>query len=223
MRPRFSIPRFACPQSLSESANRLADKVRPTVSHLAKRPAKLLLGATAATVAAAGITTAVAAPMIGSAGSPGAVSYSGAVHAASQKSNHAHLASNHGAQRSAPSQHPAAKHATTQKHKQVARHQAASHHATVHHATVHHAAAHRLSHRQSASPAKQYLIYDSTTPSAIPAHRNAAAYATGNYAASPAQMTGRHKVLWIDTTGYDPHASVLDVEPGDATPTLYCP
>jgi len=69
-------------------------------------------------------------------------------------------------------------------------------------------------------PTKPYLIYDSTTPSAIPAHRNAAAYATGSYAASPAQMAGRHQVLWIDTTGYDPHASVLDVEPGDATPTL---
>jgi hypothetical protein len=25
-------------------------------------------------------------------------------------------------------------------------------------------------------------------------------------------------VVWIDTTGFDPAASVLDVEPGDATP-----
>ncbi|HEY3905988.1 MAG TPA: hypothetical protein VGM14_18910 [Streptosporangiaceae bacterium] len=181
------------------------------------------------TVAAAGLTTAVAtvgtAPMIGAAGSPGAVSYSGAVHAASHKPNHAHLASDHGADRRAPSQHPAAKHpaakhapakhAPAPKHKQVARHQTASHHAASPHAT-----AHRLSHAHSLLPTKPYLIYDSTTPSAIPAHRNAAAYATGNYAASAAQMTGRHQVLWIDTTGYDPHASVLDVEPGDATPTL---
>ncbi len=168
--------------------------------------------------------------MIGVAGSPGAVSYSGAVHAASHKPNHARLASDHGADRRAPSQHPAAKHpaikhaparhAPAPKHKQVARHQTASHHPAVHHAAVHHAAAHRLSHAHSVLPTKPYLIYDSTTPSAIPAHRNAAAYATGNYAASPGQMTGRHQVLWIDTTGYDPHASVLDVEPGDATPAL---
>ena len=27
-------------------------------------------------------------------------------------------------------------------------------------------------------------------------------------------------MLWIDTNGSDPHASALDIEPGDATPTM---
>ncbi len=63
-----------------------------------------------------------------------------------------------------------------------------------------------------------YLIYDSVNPGAIPAHRFTAAYATGRYAASPGQLAGRPH-LWIDTTGFDPAASALDVEPGDATPS----
>ncbi len=33
-------------------------------------------------------------------------------------------------------------------------------------------------------------------------------------------MAGRRRVLWIDITGRDPAASILDVEPGDATPAL---
>jgi hypothetical protein len=69
-----------------------------------------------------------------------------------------------------------------------------------------------------AAPKKPFLIYDSVTPSAIPAHRPVATYATGAYAAQPSQVAGHHPVLWIDTNGSDPHASVLDVEPGDATP-----
>jgi hypothetical protein len=221
---RISIPRFACPQSVSDAANRLAGKVRPTTRHLTKRPAKLVLGAAAATIAAAGVATAVATagppPMTGAAGRPGAVSYSGAVHAAAHKPSHVHLASSHGTDRPAPSRPPAAKHAAAKHAAAPAPKHVAPHKAVSHHAAVHHAPARRPSHRPSALPAKPYLIYDSTTPSAIPAHRNAAAYATGHYAASAAQMTGRQKVLWIDTTGYDPHASVLDVEPGDATPAL---
>jgi hypothetical protein len=66
---------------------------------------------------------------------------------------------------------------------------------------------------------KPYLIYDSVTPSSLPHHNVNAVYATGNYAASQAQVSGRH-VLWIDTTGSDHAASVLDVEPGDATPSM---
>jgi hypothetical protein len=58
------------------------------------------------------------------------------------------------------------------------------------------------------------------TPSALPAHNAIATYANGNYAASPAQVAGHKTVMWIDTTGYDHAASVLDVEPGDATPTM---
>ena len=74
-------------------------------------------------------------------------------------------------------------------------------------------------HAAPAQPKKPFLIYDSVTPSAIPAHRPVATYATGAYAVQASQVAGHHPVLWIDTNGSDPHASVLDVEPGDATPT----
>jgi hypothetical protein len=70
-------------------------------------------------------------------------------------------------------------------------------------------------------PAPQpYWIYDSVTPSSLPSSSQAVAvYANGNYAASPAQVGRRGLVLWIDTNGSDIHADVLDVEPGDATPS----
>jgi hypothetical protein len=58
------------------------------------------------------------------------------------------------------------------------------------------------------------------TPSAFPAHSVVATYATGSYTASPSQVAGQKSVIWIDVTGYDYNASALDVEPGDATPTL---
>ncbi len=70
-----------------------------------------------------------------------------------------------------------------------------------------------------ARTARPYLIYDSVTPGAIPAHHLVATYATGGYAVPAAQVAGR-RVLWIDTNGSDPHASALDIEPGDATPTM---
>lgn len=69
-----------------------------------------------------------------------------------------------------------------------------------------------------ATPAKPYLIYDSVTPTAIPAGQRVAVYANGMYQASWSAVAGRGKVLWIDTNGSDPGANVLDVEPGDATP-----
>lgn len=75
---------------------------------------------------------------------------------------------------------------------------------------------HRAAH---ARHARSYLIYDSVTPAAIPSHHIIATYATGNYAVSPAQVAGR-RVMWIDITGTDPAAAILDVEPGDATPSL---
>jgi hypothetical protein len=60
-------------------------------------------------------------------------------------------------------------------------------------------------------------VYDSVTPSQIPAGARVATYATGGYAVNPAAVAGRH-VTWIDTNGSDPRAAALDVEPGDATP-----
>lgn len=76
--------------------------------------------------------------------------------------------------------------------------------------------------RRRPAPAKPYYIYDSVTPQDIPAeHHTVATYINGRYKASPSDVAGRHKVLWIDTTGGDPSAAdVLDVEPGDATPVI---
>ncbi|HUD37398.1 MAG TPA: hypothetical protein VMR14_10905 [Streptosporangiaceae bacterium] len=88
-----------------------------------------------------------------------------------------------------------------------------------HHFTFRHHVAFRH-YFATTHPAAPYLIYDSTTPSALPAQHVAAAYATGDYAASPTQLAGHRQIVWIDTTGHDPAASALDVEPGDATPSL---
>jgi hypothetical protein len=63
-----------------------------------------------------------------------------------------------------------------------------------------------------------YQIYDSTTPSSIPAGQQAAVYSDGAYAASPSQVAGHPGTIWIDTNGSNPSANALDVEPGDATP-----
>jgi hypothetical protein len=66
---------------------------------------------------------------------------------------------------------------------------------------------------------KPYLIYDSVTPQLIPAGQDVATYATGGYAVPASQVAGRN-VLWIDTQGTDTGAQALDVEPGDATPSI---
>jgi hypothetical protein len=71
--------------------------------------------------------------------------------------------------------------------------------------------------RGGVAAARPYEIYDSTTPSAIPAGHVEATYADGAFAVAPAAVAG-HKVVWIDTNGSDPRASALDVEPGDVTP-----
>jgi hypothetical protein len=69
------------------------------------------------------------------------------------------------------------------------------------------------------APAQPTTIYDSVTPSSIPAGAPAAVYSDGSYAASPAQVAGHPGTLWIDTNGSNPKANALDVEPGDATPS----
>ncbi len=69
----------------------------------------------------------------------------------------------------------------------------------------------------NSAPARPYEIYDSVTPSAIPAGHEVATYADGSFAASPSSMTGK-KVLWIDANGSDPRAAAVDAEPGDVTP-----
>ena len=88
-------------------------------------------------------------------------------------------------------------------------------------APQHKAAPKKAAPKPHKAPArKPYLIYDSVTPSALPKGNAAATYATGNYAASPSEVAGHKTVMWIDVTGYDHAASVLDVEPGDATPSM---
>jgi hypothetical protein len=72
---------------------------------------------------------------------------------------------------------------------------------------------------QPAQPAQPYLIYDTVSPSSLPAgNAMAAVYATGHFAASQSQVAGR-PVVWIDTTGTDNAAEALDVEPGNVTPS----
>lgn len=68
------------------------------------------------------------------------------------------------------------------------------------------------------APAQPYQVYDSVTPSQIPAGQPVATYADGGYAVNPANVASRGHVTWIDTNGSDPKAAALDVEPGDATP-----
>lgn len=67
-------------------------------------------------------------------------------------------------------------------------------------------------------PAKPFTLYDSTKPGNIPSGDSVAVYANGHYQASWDSVTGRHKVLWIDTNGGNAGCDVLDVEPGDASP-----
>jgi hypothetical protein len=91
--------------------------------------------------------------------------------------------------------------------------------AAVHAAGAAHPATATASAPAPAPPAKPYQIYDSVTPTEIPAHQIVATYATGPFAVPASQVAGRH-VMWIDTNGTDPNAQALDVEPGDATPPI---
>lgn len=74
-------------------------------------------------------------------------------------------------------------------------------------------------HQASSAPQQPYLFYDSVTPNQIPSGNIVATYADGPFAVSQSQVSGAKWVLWIDVNGSDPNAEVLDVEPGDATPS----
>ncbi len=91
-------------------------------------------------------------------------------------------------------------------------------HAPAKHAPAKHAEKPKPRPKPKAKPAGPYHIWDSVTPSSLPAGHDAAVYANGAYATSARQVTHHKSVLWIDTNGSNPGANVLDVEPGDATP-----
>jgi hypothetical protein len=215
------LPRLPSPLSLFRSTRRSA-----------RQPSRLTLAAAAATVVAtAGITAGVAASATGpvsAVSDPAAVSHASAVRAP----GHARIAiprpaSGQAAPRTARAHrphHPPARvrPASGERHRKKA---AGQHRArTQHHATARgRVTQHPGRQGHPAAPARHarpYLIYDSTTPSAIPADHVVATYATGKYAVSPSQVTGQKRVLWIDVFGMDHAASILDVEPGDATPSL---
>jgi hypothetical protein len=94
----------------------------------------------------------------------------------------------------------------------------ASHHTAGPAVAGHPAAEQAAASAQPAQPSHRYTMYDSVTPSAIPAGHPIATYADGSFQVSPSQFSGR-QVTWIDTNATDPRANVLDVEPGDATPS----
>lgn len=78
---------------------------------------------------------------------------------------------------------------------------------------------------KSAQPAKRpspkpstYLLYDSTRPWALPAHKATAVYSNGAYRSS-GPVSHDQVQLWIDVNASDPSSDVLDVEPGDARPS----
>ena len=191
--------RLTCSTGLA-TVTRLSGQARDALGGLSK-PSRLTLGAAAAAaIAVTGVMVGVSAggtPALGSAGRPAAVS------------DDAGAAGQHHVARAAS---PAAR---------TAAHQAAPVHRTAAHtaAPARHRAQARHAARHAAAP-KPYLIYDSVTPSSIPRYHVIATYATGGYAVSHAQVASRKHVLWIDTTGFDHSASVLDVEPGDATPSM---
>jgi len=196
--------------------------VKAKIPRFVRPPSRLTLGTAAATiVAAAGIAAGVAAgstPGPRSAdGLAGAadIGRAGAGHLAGPAAVNRASALVGGAARSA-AKHAGAQSAAAQR---LSHPSASPHAAPAAHPARHHAAQHAPARRHRAV-GRKYLIYDSVTPSAIPAHRAVATYATGGYAVSPAQVAGRRTVLWIDTDGSDPNASILDVEPGDATPAM---
>jgi hypothetical protein len=144
-------------------------------------------------------------------------------HAAQQPAG-GHRAQRHQA---APTHHAAAAHHAAGRHQGAASSQpsgrkaAAGHHQAAghHHHTSHHRRSGTAAHHKAAPARHPYQMYDSVNPSSIPSHQPVAAYSTGRYYATPAQLRGRGPVMWIDITGRDYAASVLDVEPGDATPS----
>jgi hypothetical protein len=203
-------PRFSSPRALFRDAYRLV-----------RRPSRVTLGAAAITVVAA------AAVAIGVSTGQGPSGQANDLAGAARHAEHsapahqpargsapaAQSAKQAPSEQQAGSQHQAASQSQAHsKHQQSSRPEAATKHQIQHSAApARHAPAHQ-------APPKPYIMYDSVLPSALPTDHVAATYASGGYAVSPATMAGHKNVVWIDTTGTNPEASVLDIEPGAATP-----
>ena len=215
-RPRARPPRFTLHPRIDSTLSAIRHAYARTRARAAQS-SRLTLGAAAATaVVAAGVAVSVSAgPAPAGAASAinraaaASVTHRGHADAAARPSSSSHPApAQHSPAQHSPAQHSPAHAPAKSAAKPTAKPAAKpAHRAPARHAAPRHAAL------------KPYLIYDSVTPSALPHHNVNAVYATGNYAASQAQVAGRH-VMWIDTTGSDHAASVLDVEPGDATPSM---
>jgi len=189
------------------------ESVLRDAGRLARRPSRLTLGVAAGTVVA---TAAVLAGVSAGSAAPAAA-------VSDQEQDTARLpapsvaAGDAARERVASSQDalgsgPAAPAGTTRPAGHAARASASPSRAAGSHAAPRHLA-------RRAVPAAPYLIYDSVTPSAIPASQEmVAAYSDGPHPTPASEVTGRKSVLWISITGHDYNASVVDVEPGNATP-----
>lgn len=170
-------------------------------NRLILKPSRLTLGAAALTVAAvAGVAIGTATGSTTGTAAPAALNRAGA---------------------SKVTSHPASPHSSASHARAKAPVKAPARTAPAPKAGLRVHSAHLAKHRAVVvKPAAPYLIYDSVIPSALPANHVAATYATGPFAASPTQLAGKGPVVWIDTIGSDPAASAIDVEPGDATPSV---
>ncbi|MGO8960272.1 MAG: hypothetical protein ACLQFR_23310 [Streptosporangiaceae bacterium] len=220
---------------INAGTDRLTSVVRSHKKSLLYVGAALALAgagtASAATVAGSAATPLAAAPISASASAGSAPHSSPLSAAAARPASPGALTAPYVAAhppRHTVTSHSATSHAAAAKHEGAPRaatpHAAARHvtgprHASAAHRAAARPAAARLRHAARARNTRPYLIYDSVTPGAIPAHHVVATYATGGYAVPAAQVAGR-RVLWIDTNGSDPHAAALDIEPGDATPVM---
>ena len=216
MRPRtpFTLPKFS---------HTLTDKYRSVDFRTLRKSPRVKLGAAAlAALAAAGIATSVttsATPTAAADNLKGASQAVSAHHQAGKAhpapaASHSQAAS-HSKAPAKPAPHKAP--AKPAPHKAPAK--PTAHKAPAHKAPAHKAPAHKAPVHHHKAPARHnYSIYDSVTPGSLPQHHEIAIYSNGNYAAPRSAASGR-PMLYIDTNGSNPNASVLDVEPGDATPT----
>jgi hypothetical protein len=234
-------PRFSSIRPFFDEISQSASKQAGEIYRSARKRPGLTIGSAATAVAAAGLGIGLSAGS-SPAASAAAAGTPAAVHAAAQAHEVASAASNttasaqsaHGTPHTVPA---AATHrAAVTVHSASAAAGPSRQAGTAHSATA--SPAHRgttrtvaaASHRaapaaarhaaaQPAAAPKPYLIYDSVTPGAIPQHHEVATYATGPFAVPYSQVAHRH-VMWIDTNGSDPRAGALDIEPGDATPSV---